>query len=122
LFLLLTAALAAAYYTLQWLLASFVSYYVSNYAAAHSDFQMPSWINLALIILFTVLNYGFVIMLGLTAWSAMKKVRADRAATISAVQDVCAPVAEADESAGASEGATTDTVTPEPPVIPGPEA
>jgi hypothetical protein len=77
LFLLLTTALVAAYYTMQWVLSSFVSFYVSNYAASHPDFQMPTWVNMALVILFTALNYAFVMALGLTAWFAVRKNRAE---------------------------------------------
>lgn len=75
LFLLLTTALVAAYYTMQLLLSSFISFYVSNYAASHPNFQMPTWVNMALVILFTALNYAFVATLGLTAWFAVRKTR-----------------------------------------------
>ncbi|MCE5192878.1 hypothetical protein LLF88_02865 [bacterium] len=78
LFLLLTTALVTTYYTLQWLLGSFVSYYVSNYAAVHPEYQFPSWLNVGLVILFTGLNYAFIVTLGLTALFAVKKGRAER--------------------------------------------
>jgi protein-S-isoprenylcysteine O-methyltransferase Ste14 len=120
LFLLLTAALVATYYTLQWLLASFISYFVSNYAAAHSDFQMPSWVNLTLVILFTALNYGFVIGLALTAWSAVRKTRADRAVVAATAQKVCSAAPETCESSEVPELPVSEVVTAEPPV-PGPE-
>jgi len=73
LFLLLTTALVTTYYSLQWLLGSFVSYYVSNYAAAHPEYQFPLWLNVGLFILFTGLNYAFIVTLGLTALFAVKK-------------------------------------------------
>lgn len=78
LFLLLTTALVAAYYTMQLLLSSFISFYVSNYAASHPNFQMPTWVNMALVIIFTALNYAFVATLGLTAWFAVRRKRAER--------------------------------------------
>jgi len=73
LFLLLTTALATAYYFCQWFMASFVSYCVSYYSAAHPTFQMPGWFNGALMLFFIILNYAFIVSLMLTAWFAVRK-------------------------------------------------
>jgi hypothetical protein len=131
LFLLLTAVCVTTYYMLQWLLSSFVSYFVTNYASAHADFTLPSWVNPTLTILFTALNFGFVIGLGLTAWSAVRKVRADRVSMALATPEVCTADSESCESGGtteppagesvAAESATSEPVAAEPPVA-GPEA
>ncbi len=120
LFLLLTAAFVAAYYTLQWLLASFVSYYISNYAYAHMDFVMPSWVNPALTILFTALTFGFVTGLMLTAWSAVKKVRADRAMVVGVSQEASPVASETCESSEATESPASEVVGIDLPVS-GPE-
>ena len=123
LFLLVTTALVTAYYAMQWLLGSFVSYYVSNYAAAHADFQMPSWVNLALAILFTVVNYAFVGALVLTVWFAVKKSRAERAVLAQGPEETGAeelasePVVDTDQP-----GTLGENVTPAEPTVPGPEA
>jgi len=106
---------------LQWLLSSFVSYFVTNYASAHADFELPSWVNPTLTILFTALNFGFVIGLGLTAWSAVRKVRADRASIALASPDDPTTDSETCESVEATEPAAGERVTADPPV-PGPEA
>lgn len=131
LFLLLTAACVTTYYMLQWLLSSFVSYFVTNYASAHADFELPSWVNPTLTILFTALNFGFVIGLGLTAWSAVRKVRADRAGMALATPEVRTAGSETCESGEATEllggesvpteSAASEQVAAEP-SVPGPEA
>ncbi|MHB8070908.1 MAG: hypothetical protein ACYDHF_02970 [Candidatus Cryosericum sp.] len=121
LFLLLTAACVTTYYMLQWLLSSFVSYFVSNYAYAHTDFTMPGWVNPTLVVLFTALNYGFVIGLGLTAWSAVRKSRVDRAMVAEAASEACVADSETSESSEAAEPAVNEAVAAEPPVS-GPEA
>ncbi|MHB8105856.1 MAG: hypothetical protein ACYDH4_00275 [Candidatus Cryosericum sp.] len=122
LFLLLTTALTTAYYTMQWLLSSFVSFYVSNYAASHPTFQMPTWVNVALVILFTTVNYAFVLTLGLTVWFAIRKSRADRL-VLSQGPEEASPADSASESAVAVEqsGVTTDCAAPGEPSVPGPE-
>jgi hypothetical protein len=131
LFLLLTAVCVTTYYMLQWLLSSFVSYFVTNYASAHADFELPAWVNPTLTILFTALNFGFVICLGLTAWSAVRKVRADRASMALAAADECAPETQTSESGELAESesvepAATEAPVDEPPAaeppIAGPEA
>jgi uncharacterized membrane protein len=123
LFLLLTTALVATYYTMQWLLSSFVSFYVSNYAASHPDFQIPTWLNMALVILFTALNYAFVVMLGLTAWFAVRKTRAESRA-LSQGSEETNPEELISESAVDVEqsGTTGDSAAPAEPSVPGPEA
>jgi len=123
LFLLLTTALVATYYTMQWLLSSFVSFYVSNYAASHPDFQIPTWLNMALVILFTALNYAFVVMLGLTAWFAVRKTRAESSA-LSQGSEETNPEELSSESAVDVEqsGTTSDSAAPAEPSVPGPEA
>lgn len=123
LFLLLTTALVATYYTLQWLLGSFISYYVSNYAAAHPDYQFPSWLNMALVILFTALNYSFIVTLGLTAWFAVRRSHADK---VVPVQDWELTEGETLDSEPALDVSQSDekgmeTVQTEP-SVPGPEA
>jgi hypothetical protein len=106
---------------LQWLLSSFVSYFVTNYASAHADFALPSWVNPTLTILFTALNFGFVIGLGLTAWSAVRKVRADRASMALTTPEGCTADSETCESSEVTEPAAGEPMAAEPPV-PGPEA
>jgi hypothetical protein len=81
---------------------------------------MPSWVNLTLVILFTALNYGFVIGLALTAWSAVRKTRADRAVVAATAQKVCSAAPETCESSEVPELPVSEVVTAEPPV-PGPE-
>ncbi|HEY9093736.1 MAG TPA: hypothetical protein VIN62_02735 [Candidatus Cryosericum sp.] len=80
LFLLLTAALMASYFTIQWVLNSFVVFFLNNYWVNHPDFQLASWVSTALNVLGLVLNYGFVIMLGLTTWSAIRQARQEAVA------------------------------------------
>jgi hypothetical protein len=72
---LLTTALATAYYTFQWGLSSFGSFYISNYMALHPEAQMPGWVSLALTSLFTALNYAFIGTLMLTVWFVIKKTK-----------------------------------------------
>jgi hypothetical protein len=123
LFLLLTTALVTTYYTLQWLLSSFISFYVSNYAATHPDFQMPSWVNLALVILFTALNYGFVLTLGLTAWFAVRKNRAERFALTQNPEETSPEELASESILDAEQPDTTeDNVAPAEPPVPGPES
>lgn len=123
LFLLLTTALVAAYYTMQWLLSSFVSFYVSNYAVSHPEFQIPTWLNMALVILFTALNYAFVLTLGLTAWSAVRKTRAERMVLTLGPEET-SPEEPTSESALDVEqsGIDGDNASPAEPPVPGPEA
>lgn len=123
LFLLLTTALVAAYYTMQWLLSSFVSFYVSNYAVSHPEFQIPTWLNMALAILFTALNYAFVLTLGLTAWFAVRKTRAERTVLTLGPEET-SPEELTSESALDVEqsGTTGDSSAPAEPSAPGPEA
>ncbi|HZL83315.1 MAG TPA: hypothetical protein VFB98_07540 [Candidatus Deferrimicrobium sp.] len=123
LFLLLTTALVAAYYTMQWLLGSFISFYVSNYAASHPTFQMPAWVNVALVILFTTVNYAFLLTLGLTAWFAVKKNRAERFVLTQGPEEMrpeeltCESGVDIEQS-----GVTDDSAAPAEPSVPGPEA
>ena len=123
LFLLLTTALVTTYYTMQWLLSSFISFYVSNYAASHPDFQMPTWVNMALVILFTALNYAFVMALGLTAWFAVRTNRAERLILTRGPEEA-SPEELTSESAVDIEqsGTSGDTASPAEPSVPGPEA
>jgi len=123
LFLLLTTALVTTYYTMQWLLSSFISFYVSNYAASHPDFQMPTWVNMALVILFTALNYAFVMALGLTAWFAVRKIRAESIVLTQGPEEM-SPEELTSESAMDIEqsGTTGDSAGPAEPSVPGPEA
>jgi len=123
LFLLLTTALAAAYYTMQWLLSSFVSFYVSNYAASHPDFQVPSWVNMTLVILFTALNYAFVVTLGLTAWFAVRKTRAESSALTQGPEETSPEELPSESAVGVEQSETTgDSAAPAEPSVPGPEA
>lgn len=123
LFLLLTTALVATYYTLQWLLGSFISYSVSNYAAAHPDYQFPSWINMALIILFTALNYSFIVTLGLTAWFAIRKSRAENAVLAQGPDEMMADELGSESTVdGELSGTTSDSAAPADSTVPGPEA
>jgi len=123
LFLLLTTALVAAYYTMQWLLSSFISFYVSNYAASHPTFQMPTWVNVALVILFTTVNYAFILTLGLTAWFAVRKNRAERLVLTQGPEEMrpeeltCESGVDIEQS-----GVTDDSAAPAEPFVPGPEA
>lgn len=123
LFLLLTTVLVTTYYTLQWLLGSFISYYVSNYAAAHPDFQFPTWLNLSLVILFTALNYAFIIMLGLTAWFAVRRSRSESLLLAEGDEDasVEGTVSESGLSAEQTQANDSEMVVSDPPVA-GPEA
>ena len=123
LFLLLTTALVATYYTMQWLLSSFISFYVSNYAAAHADFQMPSWVNLALTILFTALNYAFIVTLVLTAWFAVRKTRAERVILAQGSEETSPEELTSECAVDVEQSETTgDSVAPAEPSVPGPEA
>lgn len=123
LFLVLTTALVTAYYTVQWLLASFVSYYVSNYAASHVDFQVPSWINVALVVLFTALNYAFIITLGLTAWFAVRKARIESVGLDQSAGETGHEELTSDSVVDAEQSTTgAETDGPAEPSIPGPEA
>jgi hypothetical protein len=123
LFLLFTTALVTTYYTLQWLLSSFISFYVSNYAATHPDFQMPSWVNLALVILFTALNYGYVVTLGLTAWFAVRSNRAERSVLTQSLEDTSPEELASEAVLDAQQSDTTeDNVSPAEPPVPGPES
>ncbi|HEY5000220.1 MAG TPA: hypothetical protein VII15_00100 [Candidatus Cryosericum sp.] len=123
LFLLLTTALVTAYYTMQWVLSSFVSLYVSNYAAAHPEFQFPSWMNVALTILFTTVNLAFIVTLMLTAWFAVRKARAESIVLTQGPEEM-SPEELTSESAVDIEqsGTSGDTASPAEPSVPGPEA
>jgi hypothetical protein len=123
LFLLLTTALLAAYYTMQWALSSFVSLYVSNYAAAHADFQMPSWVNLDLTILFTALNYAFIVTLVLTTWFAVRKTRAESVVLVQGSEETSPEELTSESPVDVEQsGATGDSAAPAEPSVPGPEA
>lgn len=123
LFLLLTTALVATYYTIQWLLSSFVSFYVSNYAASHPDFQLATWVNLSLTILFTALNYAFVVTLVLTAWFAVRKNRAESVVLAQGPEEMGAEELTSESAADAEQpGTTGDSAAPAEPPVPGPEA
>jgi hypothetical protein len=123
LFLLLTTALVATYYTIQWLLSSFVSFYVSNYAASHPDFQLATWVNLTLTILFTALNYAFVVTLVLTAWFSVRKNRAESVVLAQGPEETGAEELTSESAADAEQpGMTGDSAAPAEPPVPGPEA
>jgi hypothetical protein len=123
LFLLLTTALVATYYTIQWLLSSFVSFYVSNYAASHPDFQLATWVNLSLTILFTALNYAFVVTLVLTAWFAVRKNRAESVVLAQGPEEMGAEELTSESAADVElSGTTGDSTAPAEPPVPGPEA
>jgi len=123
LFLLLTTALVTTYYTMQWLLSSFISFYVSNYAASHPDFQMPTWVNMALVILFTALNYAFVMALGLTAWFAVRKNRAESIVLTQGPEEMSPEELTSESSVDVEQSETTgDNAGPAEPAVPGPEA
>jgi len=123
LFLLLTTALVATYYTMQWLLSSFISFYVSNYAASHPDFQMPTWVNMSLVILFTVLNYTFIVTLGLTAWFAVRKTRTESIVLTQDPEEMCLEELISESAVDVEQSGTTgDNTAPAEPSVPGPEA
>ena len=123
LFLLLTTALIAAYYTMQWLLSSFISFYVSNYAASHPTFQMPAWVNVALVILFTTVNYAFLVTLGLTAWFAVRKNRIERLAVTQGSKEMSSEELLSESGVDVEQsGVTDDSAAPAEPSVPGPEA
>ncbi len=123
LFLLLTTALVATYYTLQWLLSSFVSFYVSNYAASHPDFQLATWVNLSLTIFFTVLNYAFIVTLVLTAWSAVRKNRAESVVLAQGPEDTTTEELVPESALDVEvSGMTGDSAAPAEPPVAGPEA
>ncbi|MCX6098225.1 MAG: hypothetical protein NTZ77_07140 [Caldiserica bacterium] len=118
LFLLLTTALATAYYTLQWLFNSFVVFLVSNYMVSHPDFQVPNWTMIVLNYLVLALNFG-----GLTAWFAVRKNRAERVVLAQGPEETTTEE-PAPESALDVElsGTTGDSTAPAEPPVPGPEA
>jgi hypothetical protein len=123
LFLLLTTALVATYYTLQWLVISFVSFYVSNYAASHPDFQVATWVNLALTILFTALNYACVLTLGLTAWFAVRKARTESIVLTQGPDETIPQELTCESTVDVGQSGTTDeSAAPSEPSVPGPEA
>jgi len=123
LFLLLTTSLVATYYTSQWLLSSFVSFYVSNYAALHPDFQLATWVNLSLTIFFTVLNYAFIVTLALTAWFAVRKSRAENVVFAQGPDEIMADELTLESAVdGELSGTTSDGAAPAEPTVPGPEA
>jgi hypothetical protein len=123
LFLLLTTALVAAYYTMQWLLSSFISFYVSNYAASHPTFQMPTWVNVALVILFTTVNYAFLLTLGLTAWFAVRKNRTERLAVTQGPKEMSSEELVSESAVDVEQSGVTDgSAAPAEPSVPGPEA
>jgi hypothetical protein len=123
LFLLLTTALVAAYYTMQWLLGSFISFYVSNYAASHPTFQMPAWVNVALVILFTTVNYAFLLTLGLTAWFAVRKNRTERLVVTQGPKEMSSEELVSESAVDVEQSGTPDeNVAPAEPTAPGPEA
>jgi len=123
LFLLLTTALVATYYTVQWLLSGFVSFYVSNYAASHPDFQMPTWVNMALVILFTALNYGFVVTLALTAWFAVRKTRAESLVLTEGPEETSSEELTSESAVDVEQSEITgDSTGPAEPSVPGPKA
>ena len=123
LFLLLTTAFVATYYTIQWLLSSFVSLYVTNYAASHPTFQLASWVSLALTILFTTVNYAFILTLGLTAWFAVRKNRAERLVLTQGPEEMSPEELTCDSGVDIEQsGVTDDSAAPAEPFVPGPEA
>jgi len=75
LLLLLTTALMASYFTIQWVLNSFVVFFLNNYWVNHPDFQLASWVSTALNVAGARTELRVVIMLGLTTWSAIRQAR-----------------------------------------------
>jgi len=123
LFLLLTSALMAAYFTIQWLLNSFVIFYLNNYAASHPDFQLPTWVSTALNILGLALNYAFVVTLGLTAWFAVRKTRAESIVLTQGFEETSPEELTSESSVDVEQsGITGDSTGPAEPSVPGPEA
>jgi hypothetical protein len=123
LFLLLTTAFVATYYTIQWLLSSFVSFYVSNYAVSHPDFQLATWVNSDLYWLFIALDYAFIVPLVLTVWFAIRKTRAESIVLTQGPEET-SPEELTSESALDVEqsGTTGDRAAPAERSVPGPEA
>ena len=123
LFLLLTTALVTSYYTLQWLFNSFVVFFVNNYMVSHPDFQVPDWTMIVLNYLLLALNVGFVATLGLTAWFAVRKNRAERLVLTQGPEEMrpeeltCESGVDIEQS-----GVTDDSAAPAEPSVPGPEA
>jgi hypothetical protein len=123
LFLLLTTALVATYYSLQWLFNSFVVFYLNNYMVSHPDFQVPTWVMIALNYLVLALNYGFVLTLGLTAWFAVRKTRAESIVLAQGPEEASPGELTSESSVDVEQSGTTgDSTAPAEPSVPGPEA
>jgi hypothetical protein len=96
-------------------LNSFVIFFLNNYWVNHPDFQLASWVSTALNILGLVLNYGFVIMLGLTIWTALGQARRDMEASCFSETAAAAELvdgatqAECDEAASGSDVLSSGT-------------
>jgi hypothetical protein len=123
LFLLLTTALVATYYSLQWLFNSFVVFYLNNYMVSHPDFQVPTWVMIALNYLVLALNYGFVLTLGLTAWFAVRKTRAESIVLAQGSEEASPEQLTSESSVDVEQSETTgDNAGPAETAVPGPEA
>jgi len=123
LFLLLTTALVTSYYTLQWLFNSFVVFFVNNYMVSHPDFQVPNWTMVVLNYLVLALNFGFLATLGLTAWFAVRKNRAERFVLTQGPEDASPEELTSKSSVDVEQsGTSVDTASPAEPSVPGPEA
>ena len=123
LFLLLTTALATAYYTLQWLFNSLVVFFVNNYMVSHPNFQVPNWTMIVLNYLVLALNYGFVVTLGLTAWFAVRKNRTERLAVTQGRKEMSSEELVSESAVDVEQsGVTDDSAAPAEPSVPGPEA
>ena len=123
LFLLLTTALVTSYYTLQWLFNSFVVYFINNYMVSHPDFQVPDWTMIVLNYLLLALNVGFVATLGLTAWFAVRKNRAESIVLTQGPEEMSPEELTSESSVDVEQSGTSgDTASPAEPSVPGPEA
>ncbi len=76
LILLLAMVAFTAYNCIQWLMNGFIPYFVSNYATAHTSWQLPAWVNWVLEYVYLYgLNAAIAVLFSLTAWAALKEAR-----------------------------------------------
>jgi hypothetical protein len=80
-------------------------------------------VNVALVILFTTVNYAFLLTLGLTAWFAVRKNRTERLVVTQGPKEMSSEELVSESAVDVEQSGTPDeNVAPAEPTAPGPEA
>lgn len=115
LILLLAMAIFTTYNCIQWLMNGFIPYFVSNYAAAHTNYEVPAWVNWVLEYVYLYgMNGAVAVLFALSAWAAWKDARAAKKSSVLPIPE------ESPVDAAAADVAADDTSVA--PVSPSPES